>query len=168
MATPGNEILIAGQYTVTYNSVACGMMEGDAGSPTIEQTVHSEPVNNTSTYGKSRIEDFYLGADWFASFTCLEFRTGSISCFWPFGALGLMGVISRAMSGLAAALVLTAVTGTPAQVAGSFNSVTAPLAILAPGFNSRLLFGPTLRKVPIRQVLYPSTINSNVGWISTT
>lgn len=168
MATPGNEVLIAGQYTLTYNGVAVGMTEGDAGSPTIEQTVHSEPVNNSSTYGKSRIEDFYLGADWFASFTCLEYRAGSIACFWPFGAMGVMGIISRAMSGLAAALVLTAVTGTPAQVAASYNTVTAPLAILAPGFNARLLFGPTLRKVPIRQVLYPANISSVVAWFSTT
>lgn len=163
----GGEVLIAGEYTVTWNSVSVGMLEGDAGLPTIEQTTKAEAVDNTSTYGKSTIDAIKQGADWFASFTCLEYKAGSIAAFWPFGTPGLMGIISLLYFNLAAPLILTVVAGTPAV--GAPNSLTASKAILAPGFNSRLLFGPTLRKVPIRQILLPfNTGGGVVGWYSQT
>ena len=163
----GGETLIAGSYTVTWNSVSVGMMEGDQGCPTLEQNTHAEMVNNTTTYGKSQIDGVYQGADWFAAYTCEEYRTGSIAAFWPYGTFGLMGVIARLLFGLSAPLVLTVVAGTPAV--GSPNTVTASKAILAPGFNGRLLYGPTLRKVPIRQVLFPfDTGGGVIGWFTQT
>jgi len=167
---PGGEIVLAGAYNVTWNGAAVGMMEGDAGVPTLEQTTHVESINNSTTYGKSTVEGFYQGADWFASYTCLEFRPGSIAAFWPYsGTMGLMGTISRAMTDLAQALVLTAVAGTPSNLSGQpgSTSLTAGKAMLAPGFNGRLLYGPTLRKVPIRQILLPvNTGGGVVGWFT--
>lgn len=161
----GGETIIAGQYTVTWNGVSVGMMEGDAGVPTLEQTSHAELISNTTTYGKSAIDGFYQGADWFASFTCLEYKPGSVAAFWPYGLMGQMGIISRSLFALSAPLVLTVVAGTPA--AGSPNTISANNAILAPGFNGRLLYGPTLRKVPIRQILFPFNSGS-ITWFTQT
>lgn len=166
MSTPGNESLIAGAYTVTVNGVSLGLMQGDANVPTIEQTTASEDINNTNIYGKSTIESFYLGANWFASMVCMEYKAGPISNWWPWGTgIGQMGTISGTFTGSGLALVLTAVTGTPAQIAGAPNTVTSNLSILAPGFNTRLLYGPQLRTVPLRFQLYPYTHSGSVVWI---
>lgn len=163
----GGETLVCGQYTVTWNSVALGIMLGDSGLPVIEGSNTGEPVGNTDTYGKSMIDAIYQGGNFFASMTCAEYKTGSIAAWWPFSTLGQMGVIGRLYYGLSQALVLTAVSGTPA--ASSPASITASKAILAPGFSSRLIFGPTLRNVPLRFQLFPYLVGgSTPGWWSTT
>lgn len=162
----GGETIIAGAYTVTWNGVSVGMFEGDGSLPTLEQTSKAEMIDNTSTYGKSTIDGVYQGADWFISYTCMEYKAGSIAAFWPFGANGVMGIISRLLFSLSAPLVMTVVAGTPAV--GSPNTLTAPNTILAPGFNSRLLFGPTVRKVPIRQILFPYSNSGTIQWFSQT
>jgi hypothetical protein len=154
----GGESIIDGQYTVTWNSSSAGIMEGDAGVPTIEQTNFAEEVNNTDKYGKTSIDAIYQGGDWFAQFTCIEAPKG-LALFWPFGAFGVMGIIGRLYYSMASSLVLTAISGVPAS-----GSITAAQAILAPGYNTKLLYGPTLRKVPIRQKLFPGSS----GWVSTT
>ena len=141
------------------------MFEGDAGLPTIEQASKAEAIANTSRYGKSTIDAIYQGGDFFAQFQCMEYRAGSIAAWWPFGAMGVMGVIGRLYFAMSAPLVFTAVAGTPA--AATPATVTAAQAILAPGFNTKLLYGPTLRKVPIRQILLPYTSGS-VIWFSQT
>ena len=140
-------------------------MEGDSGVPTISQVAHEEPVNNTDAYGKSKIDGIYQGGDWFAAFMCEEYKAGTIATWWPYGAIGVMGVIGRLRYGLSAALVLTAIAGTPA--ASSPATLTASKAILSSGFNTQLLFGPTLRKVPIRLDLLPYS-SSGIVWLTTT
>jgi len=163
----GSETILAGQYTVTYGGVAMGIMEGDGGVPTIEHSPHGEPVNNTDRWGKSMITAIYQGGDWFATYVCMEYKAGPISAFWPFGSMGAMGIIGRHWYDLAAALVLTSIAGTPA--ASSPASLTASKAILPPGYNTRLLYGPTVRKVPIRQILFPYDLGSSTyGWFSQT
>jgi hypothetical protein len=160
--------LIAGQYTVTYNSVAVGYMEGDAGCPTIEHTMHAELVNNTDQYGKMLIDWIYQGVDETAQFTCMEYNPGSRLCFWPFivtGGFATLGTIIVPTTGpigrlgydMSMALVLTAIAGTPAQLGAAPATLTASHAILAPNFPTRRIFGPTLRKLPIRMVLFPYT-----------
>lgn len=163
----GGETIIAGQYTCTWNSVALGIMEGDAGLPTLSHQTKAEQLANSDRYGKSTLDSIYQGADWFAQFTCMEYRAGSIAAWWPFGTLGLMGVISRLYFALAQPLVLTAIAGTPA--AASPATLTASKSILAQGFNTQVLFGPTLRKLPIRLQLYPvDTGGGVIGWFTTT
>lgn len=143
------------------------MFEGDAGVPTIEQSSKAEPIANTSRYGKSTIDAIYQGGDFFAQFMCEEYRTGSIAAWWPFGTMGLMGIIGRLYFAMSAPLVFTAVAGTPA--AATPATLTASKAILAPGFNTKLLYGPTLRKVPIRQILLPyDTGGGVIGWFTQT
>lgn len=166
MATPGSETLVAGGYTATYGGVALGMFEGDQGLPTLEHTTKSESIANTSVYGKSTIDDIGQGADWFLQMTCMEYKTGPISAFWPYGvALGQMGTIGLMLTSLAAAVVLTAISGTTA--ASSPATLTASKCLLLPGFATRLLYGPTLRKVPLRFRLYPYT-SSVVLWFTQT
>src|SRR5256885_1160980 len=100
----GGETLICGQYTCTYNAVSVGIFEGDASVPTLEQTTKAEPVANTDKYGKTMIDGIYQGADWKMTFTCIEYKAGSLTPFWPYGTLGLMGVIGRLLYGLSSAL----------------------------------------------------------------
>lgn len=163
----GSETLVAGGYTATWNSVALGIFEGDSGLPTNEHTVAAEDVGNTSAYGKTVIDFIYQGANWFSSFTCLEYKSGPKSAFWPYNAtLGRLGTIGVLGYSLAQALVLTAITGTSAS--SSPATLTASKAILLPGFSSRIVFGPTLRKVPIRMRLLPYDSGGNVVFFTET
>mgnify|MGYP000857433249 FL=1 len=152
---------------MTWNSVALGIMQGDAGLPTIEQSNKAEPIANTDSYAKSTIDAIYQGADWFASMTCMEYKAGSIAAWWPYSTLGRMGTIGRLLYDISLPLVLTAVAGTPA--ASSPATLTATRSILAPGFGTRLVFGPTVRTVPLRFQLLPYYVaGSTPGWFTTT
>lgn len=143
------------------------MMQGDAGLPTLEHSYKAEPIANTDSYAKSTVDAIYQGADWFASMTCQEYKAGTIAAWWPFSTLGRMGVIGRLLYDLSLPLVLTAVAGTPA--ATSPATLTATRSILAPGFGTRILFGPTLRTVPLRFQLLPYYVTGTTpGWFTTT
>ena len=162
----GSETIVAGSYSATWNSVALGLFENDAGLPVLEQQSSSEPVMG-GAYGKSVIDDVYQGLNVFIALTCMEYKSGPISAFWPYSAtLGRMGTIGVLMYTLSQALVLTAVAGTSA--ASSPATLTASKAILMPGFASRLVYGPTVRKVPLRFRCYPFDSGGNVTfWTQT-
>lgn len=155
----GGEIIVAGPYTATYNSVALGIFRGEAGVPTISQQSYADVVNNTSIYGRSTIDGFHLGADWFCDMTPHEWIAGVFSAMWPWGALGTQGAISTSLYATAKPLVLTVVAGTPAANPGPGpQTLTAPKAILAPGSNPRYFMGPQARYVPVRMQLLLATI----------
>lgn len=163
----GGEVLVAGPYTVTYGGVAIGIQEGDSGLPTLDQQYASEPVANTSAWGKVPIDDVYQGAVPTYSFTCLEYKAGPLAAFWPYHAtLGRLGTIGVLMYSLAAAMVFTAVAGTSA--AASPATQTLSKVILAPGFSSRLMYGPTLRKIPLRFRVYPYLSGGNAVFFTQT
>lgn len=164
----GGEVLIVGEYTATYGGVALGIFEGDAGLPTLSQQTKAEPIANTSKYAKTTIDAIWQGADWFMQFTCLEYKAGPRVAFWPFHAtLSALGAIGRLYYGMASPLVLTAVAGTPA--AATPATLTASKTILAPGYNTQLVYGPTLRKVPLRLQLLPYVLNgTTVGHFTQT
>lgn len=163
----GGETLVCGSYTVTYGGVACGIMKGDAGVPTLEQTTKAVPVNKTDKYGDSLLDLVYTGTSWRAMFTCMEYKAGSLAALAPFATLGLLGIIGRLHYNMASALVLTVVAGTPA--AGSPSTITASKAILAPDFPSKLLFGPMVREVPISMnLLLVDTGGGAYGHFTTT
>lgn len=150
----GSETLVVGPYTATWNSVALGVQEGDAGLPTLEFASSVEPVANTSAYGKTTIDEVYQGVNPTIGMTLIEYKTGPIGAFWPYHAtLWRIGTIGVLLYTLSQALVLTAVAGTSA--AASPATWTANKAILLPGFAVRLAYGPTLRKVPLRFRVYP-------------
>lgn len=148
----GGESIIVGQYTVTWNSVAMGIMVGEEGLPTIYQFQRSKPINKTDKYGATKIDSVYLGKDYVAEYLCQEYKTGTIAAYDPYGSsFGLLGTIGRLKYNLAQALVLTVVAGTPA--AGSPNTLTANKAILADDHQGKLVYGPEVRTVPIKQDL---------------
>lgn len=159
----GSESLAAGAYTATWNSVALGIFEGDEGLPALEgPDAKSEPVNNTSLYGKMTIDEIYQGVDYFMSFTCLEWRAGVTAAFHPYSAtMGVVGVIARLLYDLSSPLVLTVVAGTPAAVTGP-TTLTANKAFPVPGFTPRVRFGPTLRRTPLRFRFFPYSSGGNI------
>lgn len=165
----GSEALIAGAYTASFGGSALGLFEGDAGLPVMEHSMVAEDVGNTSLYGKTVIDSLQQGGNVFFAFTCLEAYLSAVkSAFWPYHST--LGRLPAAMGALlydsSAALVLTAVAGTPA--ATSPATVTSSKCILAPGFNTRWVFGPTLRKVPIRLRAYPYSSGGNSCWWTVT
>lgn len=162
----GSETIIVGQYTATWNSVALGIMEGDAGVPTIYPAIKGQPIDNTDKYGKSRIDGIYLGADWFAAFVAMEYKAGTKGVVWPFATWGQMGVIGRLWYNLAQPLVLTAVSGTPA--ASSPASLTASKALIDPGAQPRLVYGPSLRTLSCLMTLLPYDSGGSVVWFTET
>jgi hypothetical protein len=155
----GGETFIVGQYTVMWNSTALGIMQGEQGQPTLEYQPKGKPIQSSDAWGQTTIDVIYLGADVFMSFTCMEYEAGTQAAWWPWGSLGILGVIGRLyFDDLAQTLLLTDVTGTPAETFPA--TFTANKAILAEGFNTQLLFGPDLRVLPIRQRLLPYDTDS--------
>jgi hypothetical protein len=152
----GGELLAAGAYTVTWNSVALGLFEGSEGAPVLEgPDAKGEAIDDTNIYGRTTIDAVHLGNDYFAAMTCLEWRAGVIAAFHPYSATpGRLGIISRLHWDMASPLVFTVVTGTPSATTGP-TTLTASKAFPAIGFSSRARFAPNLRRVPLRFQLYP-------------
>lgn len=124
-------------------------------------------ARGNSIDGKTLIDAVYQGADWHCQFVCLEYKAGSLTPFWPFGNLGVMGIIGRLYYDMASALVLTSTVGTPA--AATPATLTASKSILASGYSTQLVYGPIVRRVPIRLSLLPFDTGAGaIGWFSMT
>lgn len=140
---------IAGHYTVTYNAQTLGIVED---AIQLEITPAVDPIVGDN-YGASVQDGVYRGGNCFIDMVLQEFNaTGALDAFWPFAdTFGKLGVVGTLLSSFAAALVLTAVSGTTATPA----TLTADKAVLAPNFPIRTLWGTRLRNVPIRFQLLP-------------
>lgn len=130
----------------------------------------SKAIAFSSKYGKTKIDSIGLGINWTLQCVAMEapkaYSLSALSPLWPFGALGLLGIIGLLKYGLALPLVLTAVAGTSAAAAPA--TLTAPKAVLADDFQSKLVFGPDLRIVPLKFDLLLATVSATVGHFSTT
>lgn len=127
----------------------------------------AEIIEESDSFGLEIIDIIYRGANHFLQFTGKEYKAGAITPFFPWGALGVQGIIGRLGSAVAAAEVLTATTGTPAATAPA--TLTAAAAILAPNFPATLLFDSRLREVPIRLLILPTDVGAGViKWFTTT
>lgn len=144
------DTFIAGRYSGTYNSVDVGIQESGF---ELQLEPKQEAISQSDAYGKTVLDHIYQGADWFLQFTGLAYKAGAITPFWPWAALGVMGVISRLGSDVASSMVLTSTAGTPAAAAPA--SLTAAKSILAPNSPARLLFSSALRTVPVRLQMLP-------------
>lgn len=151
------ETIIAGRYAGTYNSVDVGITENGY---ELQQDSDAQPVSPTDAYGDSVIDLVYRGGNVFLQFESKAYKAGSITPFWPWGALGAMGVIGRLASAVAAAMVLTATTGTPAVASPA--TLTGTLSILAENSPARLLYSSAVRLVPVRLRLLPYDAGSGV------
>lgn len=140
---------IAGKYDVNYNTGSIGQTDGIR----IGWRMHGQPVTGDN-YADSVQDYIYRGADVWVSMTLMEYNNAKArQAFWPYDLtsgdetdVGLIGVIGRLNSGLAKALTLTALTGSPA----ASHLLTIDKAILSPGHQVQLLYEPRLRIVPIR------------------
>jgi len=155
---------IAGRYTGTYSATDVGITEEG-------YTLTLEPrkilIDRSDAYGDTLIDGIYRGCRWGVEFNCKEYKAGSTGPAWPYAALGVLGVIARLDSAVAAAWVLTSTAGTPAAAAPA--TLTAAAAILSPTANVALLFNSDLRRVPIRLdfLAYDAGAGAIKHWVST-
>ncbi len=158
---------MAGAYTVLWNSLALG--DTDLNSLQLEWMLHYEPIVGDS--GGDVVQDLiYQGASAFINMVLLEANAAGIAAAWPYGLsqTGAQGVIQD-LAGtptnvigtlhtttpyLAKAMTLTPYAYTPA--ATYIASIGATYAVLAPGAEVSSRLGPTLRKLPLRVILFPS------------
>lgn len=163
--------LVDGAFTGTYNAVGIGFTE--KGYELI-MSLKEEVVDESDQYGGSIIEFFYRGGNCQIRCDAKEWRAGAINAMWPWGALGLMrGATSLEIgvraSAIAKQLVLTAQSNTPAAAVGiTPQTLTAAMAIAAPGQSSTIMFSTTLRKVPIFMQLLPDDVSGVTRWFTTT
>lgn len=150
---------IAGPYTGSYDGTSLGMMENGY---FLEKIDLSEEVR-ADLHGSEIADLIDMGSDWYIDYVMQEYGAGALKALlaWQVAAsasptLGGRGQPGRTAigSGRAKSLVLTAIAGTPA--ASSPATLTASKAIIAPGHAARMLYGPSLRQVPMRQLLLPA------------
>lgn len=168
------DVFVAGRYTNAYNSVDVGISTDGV---ELQQDSAAEFIDRTDAYGDSIIDWVYRGGNVFLQYEAKAYKAGSITPFWPWGALGVMQAvgttpapIGRLASDVAAATVLTALAGTPA--ASSPATLTASKSILAPNNPARLLFSSRLRTVPVRLQSLPTESvasgTTTTRWFTTT
>lgn len=150
--------VIGGRYSGAYSGSNTGITETGY---ELQQSVATEDIDETDAYGGSIVDFFYRGANTYLQFASKEYAYG-ISPFWPWASLGAMGIIGRLASAVAAAMVLTSTSGTPA--ASSPATLTGGAAILAPNFPAGLLYNSKARNVPVRLLLLPYIPSSAVVW----
>lgn len=151
------ETLVAGAYAGAYNGVSTGITE--QGFELTFET-KAEEIGESDAFGESLIDFIYRGGRLSTMFESLAYKAGSITPFWPWGPLGVLGIIARLASNVAMPLTLTSTAGTPA--AASPATLTFGKAILAPNNPARLLYNSKLRKVPVRLACLPYNIGAGV------
>ena len=156
--------VIAGAYTSTLAAAAMGFTQDGF---TISRVNHQEEINQTDLYAKTLIDTIYQGGDTFVQTIARVMSVASHVAFWPFiaasGTYSDVGTLWTAAapiatlgSGKALSLVLTVVANTPAASAADPTSLTASKALIAPGYNTDILFSSRSRTVPIRFVCLPT------------
>ncbi len=151
-----------GPYTVTYNSVDIGLMEG----PLTNSSINHGIVRRASRYGDSGISGIYTGGDNFVQIILKEWTTAVKSILYPWGTIGQSGVIGRALEDLASALVLTAIVGTPARTNGPVTRTYAK-ALMTEEHNLDVLMGNVERNVPVVLRCWPTEVtpgSSELQW----
>ena len=160
MPNPNVPNAVAGAYTATFNGLALGQT---AQGYRLSHTHFKRPVTGDAL-AQSPQTAVFQGIEMFLQANLIEFNAAGIyPLIWPYGSTYLQfGPVGRmdVESSLTKQMILTAVTGTPAQVLAAPASLTLPNAILAEGFPVELLLAPDLREVPMRMRLYPTTTGS--------
>ena len=155
-----SEVLVAGYYTVTWNALAMGLFEGEAGVPTIMWMDHSDPINKTDRYGRAKIDGIRMGADYQFEGVLMEWPKALALLAGYTAAFGGQGIPGTLKSGLAKVLVLTAVAGTSASTLPA--TLTATNAVLADEHQGKIFFGPQLRTCPIKMDLLPYITSGSI------
>lgn len=163
---------VAGAYTSTYNAVAIGPT--DSGFE-INHEVKQENIDRSDVYGETLLDYVWRGGNVTCDFTTKTVGTGAgnysnMTILWPFGAtpytlMAAATPIGRLASAIASAFVMTSTANTPA--AATPASITSPSAIIAPSYNTKLLYDSRLRQLPLRLQFLP-TLNTGVITFATT
>ena len=153
--------IVAGSYAATYNGNDLGMVEDGF---EIEETPLAELVRATDT-GQSIRDGIYTGKNVTIDMVLLEWNLTGVGALWkPWATMGAVGGVGRQLSDLAAQLVLTS-NGDANQNLGTANvvvSLTAAKAIAAPNFPVRWLMDARPRKLPVRLMLLPTTVDNDL------
>lgn len=154
--------LAGGVYTATHNGSAIGLTEDGADA---EFTPLAEILNKSSAHGNAEIGAIHLGLRWRIFMALRLWNSVSRAIIHPFGSLGDDGVIGRDYYDLASPIVLSSVSGTPANTAGP-TSVTFPKAIIASDVPVRVSFGNRWRLIPVAlMVLKDANSGKFATWV---
>ncbi len=154
---------VSGAYTATYNAKALGQT---AQGFFLSHEFFKRMVMG-DLFGDAPQDAIYRGRAQFVEYELIEALKAavadltdpyatSLGTLLTTGILGQLDVGSTTCPGKVKPLVLTAVASTCAAAFGPVT-VTLPLSILAEGYPVRVLYGPDLRTVPIRQRIYPGS-----------
>lgn len=134
-----------GPYEATYKGNSIGLLEGEI---RVQQNVIGLPIR-ASLYGQTIINYVLQGAGHFVAFTIKEWNANSKAAMWQFGTTpGIVNEAGLLFDAMAGAMVLTALSGTPAATEGPVTR-TYPLAVLLPGHNLDTPLGPVERNIQI-------------------
>lgn len=158
---------IFGTYTVTFAGVAMGVMDGgEQGVPTIVTQSMGKEITNTDLYGDQLLGYIYRGMRARIMLHCREAENAAVrSALWPWSTEGRQGVIGQDGYDLSAAVVLTAVAGTPAATKPA--SLTASKCVIKPGFDVARAFGPVERTVKLEMDLMTYNVAANTPGLYT-
>jgi hypothetical protein len=148
---------IAGAYTGTLNAVALGITDEGFN---VQWEPKVQAIEKSDVYGEMLIDGVYRGTNHFIQTEFLEYKAGSMAAAYPYGSMGVQGVVGRLMSNIATALVLTSTAATPAVATPA--TLTASKAILAPGSNPQAQYNSRLRTLPVRMALLPDDVGGGV------
>ena len=147
---------IAGKYSMTYNALSAGQTrEGIR----LSHQIFKRLITGDS-FGEGKQDAINRGVDAFLAADLIEANAAAaMAMIWPLGTFLDAGVIGRTDvgQGIAKQVILTALTGTPAQVAGFPATMTLPYCALLENFPVEQLFGPDLREFPWRGRIYPNS-----------
>lgn len=140
-----------GPYEVTWNGTSIGMMEGSIHH---QQMVIGAPIR-ASLYGQTILDYILQGMFVNAVLVIKEWNAGSKAALWPFNASqGIVGEAGLLFNPLYKAMVLTALSGTPAATEGPVTRTYAICGLL-PGHNLDVTFGPEERNIPVAFTCLP-------------
>jgi hypothetical protein len=167
---------IAGRYSATYDppgAVAAADVGITERGYDLSISFLKERIAPTDAYGDTVVDNIYRGANVRLSAIFDEYKAGSLnnsdavnSVFAPSGATFFgLGLIGRLDSNVAGILILTDTDSTPAATFPA--TLTATYSIIAENYDIRLLFAPSLRKVPVQLQILPY-LDTSIKFFTTT
>lgn len=148
-----------GPYTATFEAVSIGLMEGPIRH---QQNIIGLPIR-TTLWGQHIIDYISQGGGVFIILTVKEWSAGSKAALWPYGSTtGIFPITGELLNQYAGPLVLTALAGTPAATVGPVTR-TYNLALMLPGHNLDITFGPMERNTPVVFGVLPEISGASVG-----